>query len=143
MESGGLCLALAELIERARENTGIETAFTVCGPPAVLPVQVEDDLLRIAQEGVTNALKHAQATRITIHLEFAPDRAQMRVEDDGRGLPDPALRAPTGFGLIGMRERAARIGGTVTLHSRRDEGTKICVTVPLAAPLVPFERMLI
>ena len=134
LEDGSLSLALAELLNRVQADTGIETEYTVCGTSAQLSAQVENDLLRIAQESVTNCLKHAHATRIALELKFASGQVQMRVIDNGQGFSPAAARAPVGFGLIGMRERASRIGGDVVFQSDAQTGTKICVTVPLPPP---------
>ncbi len=135
LECGGLSLALAQFMENLRATSGLDAEFIACGTPTPLPVQVEDDLLRIAQEAVTNALKHARPQHITVQLKFAPGQVHMRVQDDGRGFNASASRAPAGFGLIGMRERAARIGGKVVLQSAPDDGTKISVDVALPPPL--------
>ncbi len=131
LETGGLSLALAHLVENARATSGVDAEFVASGTPTSLPVQVEDDLLRIAQEAVTNALKHAQAAHIMVYLKSAPGQVQLRVEDDGRGFAASNPRAHTGFGLIGMRERAARIGGKLLLDTNTDVGTKISVSIAL------------
>lgn len=141
LESGGLSLALAHLMENMRATSGVDAEFIACGMPTALPVQVEDDLLRIAQEAVTNALKHARPRHITVRLKFASDIVQLRVQDDGRGFNASVSRAPAGFGLIGMRERAARIGGKMVLQSAPDEGTKISVDVALPSlPPLPLKQ---
>jgi signal transduction histidine kinase len=94
---------------------------------------VERDLLRIFQEALANAVKHAQARTVDVELNYAQDALALRVRDDGRGFdPDSLSPALSGhYGLIGMRERAERIGGHLTLTSRPGEGTELLVEVPL------------
>ena len=105
------------------------------GEAFVLPDFIAGNLLLLAQEAVTNALKHAGARSITARIIFLPDGVTVRVTDDGAGF-DPAL-APgqsTGhFGLQGMRERMKRIGGTLQIESRTGAGTRIEASVPARA----------
>jgi signal transduction histidine kinase len=94
---------------------------------------MERNLLRIFQEALANAVKHAHARTVDVELRYAPDSLALRVRDDGRGF-DPESLSPAGsghYGLIGMRERAERIGGRLTLNSRPGEGTEMLVEVPL------------
>lgn len=104
----------------------------VSGPGRRLAGEMEQDLLRIAQEAVGNALKHAGAARIGISLGCDTDWLRLRVEDDGKGFdPLDAFSALGGhFGLIGMRERAERLGGELKLYSRPGAGTQVEVVVP-------------
>jgi signal transduction histidine kinase len=95
-----------------------------------LPLLIEDNFLRIGQEALGNAVKHAQATRLTIQLAATPSHASLVITDNGHGMRG-ALRKPGHFGLIGMEERAARIGGRLAISSSPDTGTTIRVDVPL------------
>jgi signal transduction histidine kinase len=94
---------------------------------------MEQHLLRIAQEAVTNALKHASARRIGVKLHREARKLYLRVVDDGRGFDQKDAFSTRGghFGLIGMRERAERMGGELRLASHPGEGTELEVTVPL------------
>ena len=105
----------------------------VTGEPKLLPEEMEQNLLRIAQEAVANALKHAAASRIWIRLSMEARRLCLRVEDNGRGFEQQDAFSTVGghFGLLGMRERAERLGGALSLHSRPGDGTQVEVTVPL------------
>jgi signal transduction histidine kinase len=96
-----------------------------------LPEEVEHNLLRIAQEAVTNASKHAHATRIEVKLERTERILNLTVIDDGCGFQTEDAFASMGghFGLIGIRERAERIGGEFRLESRPDSGTEVEVSV--------------
>jgi signal transduction histidine kinase/ligand-binding sensor domain-containing protein len=99
-----------------------------------LPEDMEHNLLRIAQEAVTNASKHAQATRIEVKLERTERILNLTVIDNGCGFQtDDAFAAMGGhFGLIGIRERTERIGGEFRLESQPGAGTEVGVTVPLS-----------
>ena len=96
-----------------------------------LPLLIEDNLLRIGQEALGNAVKHAHPTRLTIQLAATPKDASLVIADDGSGMLEGG-RKPGHFGIIGMEERAARIGGSLTIHSSPDKGTTIRVDVPLS-----------
>ncbi|HEX5226731.1 MAG TPA: two-component regulator propeller domain-containing protein [Bryobacteraceae bacterium] len=98
-----------------------------------LPEEMEHNLLRIAQEAITNASKHAQATKIEVKLERTERTLNLTVIDDGCGFQiDDAFATMGGhFGLIGIRERAERIGGELRLESRPDAGTEVEISVPL------------
>jgi signal transduction histidine kinase len=94
---------------------------------------MEQHLLRIAQEAVTNALKHAAASRIGVKLHMEERNLHLRIKDNGRGFDQQdVFSSQTGhFGVIGMRERAERLGGELRLASNPGEGTEVEVTVPL------------
>jgi signal transduction histidine kinase len=94
-----------------------------------LPEELEQDLLRIGQEAATNVLKHAQARGMRVALNATVDEVRLEVSDDGRGF-DPAASANGGFGVLGMRERAARHGGTLEVVSQAGKGTTIRCRVP-------------
>ncbi|WP_030019745.1 sensor histidine kinase [Streptomyces monomycini] len=85
-------------------------------------------LYRAAQEGLTNARRHARASRVTVAVRLTADAARLVVSDDGHGFtPDGAA---TGFGLVGMRERVHLVGGSVHIDSGPGKGTRLTVTVP-------------
>ncbi|HYL38397.1 MAG TPA: two-component regulator propeller domain-containing protein [Bryobacteraceae bacterium] len=98
-----------------------------------LPQETEQNLLRIAQEAVTNASKHANAKNVWIRMNVESRNLSLCIADDGRGFvrPDPFSPKKGHFGLIGMRERAERLGGRLTLETKPDQGTQVEVTVPL------------
>jgi signal transduction histidine kinase len=100
---------------------------------ATIPQLIGDNVLRIGQEAITNALKHANASVLRIHLTTTADRISLAVSDDGGGFtPTTAPDGRTGhFGLMGMRERIERIGGKLDITSQPGEGTTIRIEVPL------------
>ncbi|MGB8537338.1 MAG: two-component regulator propeller domain-containing protein [Acidobacteriaceae bacterium] len=94
--------------------------------------KIEEELLRIGQEAVANAVRHASATRIDVQLVYASARVSLRVEDDGRGFT-PGTDGPEGhYGIRGMQERAGEIDAALSLESTVGEGTRVSVEAPLA-----------
>jgi ligand-binding sensor domain-containing protein/signal transduction histidine kinase len=98
-----------------------------------LRTEVEDELMKIALEAVTNVVRHAKATRVALHLHYGASHLHMSVEDDGTGFPlnSAAVNKEGHFGLIGMRERTAAIGGIFALDSSPGAGTRVSVEVPI------------
>jgi signal transduction histidine kinase len=114
-------------------GSGIDVKLEVSGSHRELPQEVEQHLLRIAQEAVTNAIKHAGAGEISIRLYMEPGKLYLRIKDNGRGFNQEGAFSTVGghFGLIGMRERAERLAGELRLTSHPGEGTEVEVSVPL------------
>jgi signal transduction histidine kinase len=112
----------------------VEVEVNASGQDNALPDHVEQHLLRIAQEAVTNALKHSGASKILIDLEVNGVSIILRVKDNGRGFEEQDAFSPAAghFGLLGMRERAERLNGELRLNSRPGEGAKLEVSVPLS-----------
>jgi signal transduction histidine kinase len=125
----GLPGAIATLARLSGHETVVEVTTT--GPPRALPPAVESTLLRIGQEAVSNACKHARAARVAVALHFAPRTVQLTVEDDGQGLAPAAAGgdARGGFGMAGLRERAAEVGGRLDVQSAPGRGTRITFEV--------------
>jgi len=123
---------LRPVAERAHLQLDISAA-TDC--PTALPLRVENHLLRVAQEAFTNAVKHAAATTVEVRMHSGSDSSVvLSIRDDGCGFdPGVSMDANNGhFGLCGMRERAARMNGTLEVASAPGAGTKITVRLPLA-----------
>jgi ligand-binding sensor domain-containing protein/signal transduction histidine kinase len=131
LESRNLEEALPELAGRVAP--ALRTRVEVVGTPRRINPVAERNLLRIIQEALTNAVRHAGSCSVEVELRYAPDLLALRVRDDGKGFePSVAGGADTGhFGLIGMRERAERIGGHLTLDSKPGSGTELRVEVPI------------
>jgi signal transduction histidine kinase len=112
----------------------VEVSVEVDGDRRPLPQETEQQLLRIAQEAVANVIKHARASRIEIRLQREPKRLRLRIVDNGCGFEERDAFAAHGghFGLIGMRERAERLGGELRLSSQPGHGTEVEVSVPIA-----------
>jgi signal transduction histidine kinase/ligand-binding sensor domain-containing protein len=133
LEGQDLAAALESGTRMWTAGSGVELDVAVTGGPAELPQEMEQHLLRIAQEAVTNVLKHAGASRIAIKLHLEARKIYLRIVDNGRGFDQQGVFSSLGghFGLIGMRERAERLGGELRLASHPGEGTEVEVMVPL------------
>jgi signal transduction histidine kinase len=134
LERGELRDALAGLAARA-SNEKMRVTFDMRGDVWALHADVESALLRVAQEALVNANKHANATQADVLLEYQPDAIRLLIHDNGIGLDDDALKDAerlknphSGFGLMGMRERIAQWGGTLKLTN--DDGAKVEATIP-------------
>jgi signal transduction histidine kinase len=134
-EKFSLLDALKQSSLRITEGTDVSVTVTQAGEPRDLGESEIENLLRIAQESLTNALKHAHASHIEIHIHYTPDTLILQVRDDGTGfVRDPGIRPESGhFGLSGMAERARRLGGTFSIQSSPGNGTVIEAKVPLPA----------
>jgi len=133
LEDHDLASAIESGMKQWTAGSGVEIEFDADGGRSRIPEEVEQHLLRIAQEAVTNVLKHAGAKRIGIKLHTEARKIYLRIKDDGRGFDQDGVFATLGghFGLIGMRERAERLGGELRLASHPGEGTEVEVSVPL------------
>jgi signal transduction histidine kinase len=123
--------ALKKVSERALQGTRISLRFTTCGTESKLEPGIEDDFLRICEEAVTNAVRHANPTEVEVMLEYTANELRLRVRDNGRGFdPNGSDSAKDGhFGLIGIRERTKRLAGNLSLNSQPGQGTEILVIV--------------
>ena len=108
----------------------IEVSTSVAGQPRPFAVVVENNLLRIGQEALTNAVKHGKATHIGIELRYEPQLFCLRVVDDGCGFDTTAAASPGRFGLVGMRERAREIGARLEVRAVVNRGTEVRVALP-------------
>jgi signal transduction histidine kinase len=115
-------------------ETTVQAQVEVSGTFRPLTRLVENNLLRIGQEAINNAVRHAQAQRIFVTLQFDARRVQLSVRDDGRGFhhQTESNAESAHFGLVGMRERAEQVGGTLDIHSGPNEGTEVVVEVPIS-----------
>ncbi|MGW3289768.1 ATP-binding protein [Streptomyces sp. NPDC001002] len=134
LENDGLPEALKNTVAEWGERTGVRAEFTVTGTAEQLHDEVSATLLRIAQEALSNAARHAHATRVGVTLTFLGYEVILDIRDDGEGFDPLALPARTragGFGLDGMRARAERIAGTLTIETEPGHGTALSARVPL------------
>jgi signal transduction histidine kinase len=131
LEQSDLAGALKGILERMTEGTGITPDMRVDGVSRRLPPVVENNLLRIGQEAITNAIRHAKPTRINVVLAFDGRAVVLEVEDDGVGfVPRASVNGDLrSFGLVGINERAALLGGTADVQSIPGKGTHVVVTV--------------
>ncbi len=129
--------ALRRLAQRFVDESGIETEFGADTLSLRLSARVEMGLLRIAEEALDNIQRHAAAGQVRMALHAQDDQVSLSIEDDGVGFdPQIAARAAqqgSGFGLVGVRERARLLKGSLSIQSSQGHGTKLTVTVPFEA----------
>jgi signal transduction histidine kinase len=128
LRSEGLAAALQARLESVESRVGLDTTFRVEGDSKLSP-DVEEGLYRIAQEALNNTLKHAHASSVSVVLHHNDRAVSMSIQDDGIGFDPSEARAQSGFGLRGMEERVARLGGRLSVKSSPGEGTRIEVEV--------------
>lgn len=126
----GLVPALEWLTQDWEQRTGLVCQFCSVLEEVPLPDEVATTLFRIVQECLTNAKRHARASRVRVDIAVQREGLDLRVADDGRGF-DIAADHTGHFGLLGMRERAQRVGARLDLRSRRGRGTEVRVCLPL------------
>ena len=124
LERAALADALKAIIKNTAAGTSLRTNFQIKGKPRELRPAVEENLLHIGQEALTNALKHARASEFKARLSFDSDGVRLELQDNGDGFSIDKANGG-GFGLIGMKERAEHIGAQLEVSSAPGSGTKI------------------
>lgn len=132
LDDFGLTSALNWLCERFSERTGMDVEFVSRFEGRLSP-ETETHLFRIAQEALTNAARHSDASRVKLELRQDGDLVYLAIEDNGKGLPRPEEMRKGAFGLIGMRARAQSSKGELKIESQPGRGTRIEVSVPYAS----------
>jgi signal transduction histidine kinase len=131
----GLIPALQWLLEDFQRRSGVSSEFSEEGVQDLLPDSVKTCVFRIVQEALHNSEKHAGASQVRVAVRQSPNQLRVDIEDNGRGLELNAKGMPlrnAGLGILGMRERAAKVGGALGLGSSPGHGTQICLRIPLA-----------
>ena len=130
-EANNLPIQLRQLVDAAAKN-GLSAKFSVSGAYRDLTAEMEREVFRVAQEAIQNARKHSGADLLSVELSYGLHDIALEVKDNGRGgATDGALDHDSQhFGLIGMKERAAAIGGTLTIESTSGGGTRILLSAP-------------
>jgi signal transduction histidine kinase len=132
----GLVASINQVLDDATRRQGFESSFDVEGPVRRLASDVELAVFRIAQEAVTNVVRHADAHRVVVTLEFADAGLGLRVGDDGVGFDRDGLRYRDdghSLGLPGMGERARLVGGRLKVRSQVGRGTTVEAWIPAEA----------
>ncbi len=142
LEAGDLVSALSKVAEQFGLGENLRVDVSVEGRPRRLSGAVENNLLRICQEALANAVRHGQARQVAIDLAFAQSSVALKVRDAGRGFDvSSAVSEQDGhFGLMGIRERAKRLGGRFQLDSAPGRGTQVFVEIPVPADASALER---
>ncbi|MDZ5660256.1 sensor histidine kinase [Nocardioides sp. S-58] len=125
--------ALDGVVAAWSADQSVRADVVVTGEPVPLHPEVEATVLRIAQESLANVAKHAGAQRVGVTLSYDGDEVVLDVRDDGAGFDLGAPTRPSSFGLRGMRQRAARLAGDLTLESRPGGGTAVSARLPALA----------
>jgi signal transduction histidine kinase len=133
LDDFGLPAALEWQVQEFQQRTGIRSEFQ-----GAAELQLDSErataLFRIVQEALTNVSWHAQASRAIVRLDLLPDQVRLTIEDNGQGIAPETITSPKSLGLVGMHERARRLGGELEIKARPGGGTQVIVQVPLEGP---------
>jgi signal transduction histidine kinase len=132
--------ALQQQVETFGQDTGIRANLNQPQNGPALPQEIENALLRICQEALTNVKKHAHAGRVEVNLTFEEKAVKMRIDDDGVGF-DQGPISENRFGLISMRERAKLLGGLLEVRSEKGKGTHLLVSMPIESSSFHFSPL--
>jgi signal transduction histidine kinase len=144
LDALGTQAALETLVERVRTRANLSVeldldfSFESGREQTRHTAALEAAVYRITQEAITNTVKHAEATRVSVAITEVEDVLTLRIEDDGRGF-DHQAEPGSGFGLIGIRERVELLGGTISISSRPGGGTRIVAVVPVVRRAEPAD----
>ena len=138
VQSETLDLALQRVTQRWSQESGLAARVEISGTTRSLAPPIEATLLRCAQEGLTNVHKHARAAQVTLTLTYMDDEIILDLQDDGAGFdpqvaPQQARLEHSGYGLLSLQERAAQLGGSLTVESVPGEGTTLVMVLPTSA----------
>jgi signal transduction histidine kinase len=128
LEKEGLVATLQARLAAVESRSGVKTEITVEGERR-LPLTIEEELYRIAQEGLNNAVKHAQARSIRIDLRYTESNVRLELRDDGQGFDQKAADELGGLGLRGIKERVRKMNGSLSIESSPEAGTRLTVAV--------------
>jgi signal transduction histidine kinase len=131
LDSLGLCAAVEWKARDFESHVGIQCQVELPKEELVVSRDVATATFRIVQESLTNVIRHAKASKVTIVLRQESGCLVLEVDDNGCGIPAELLNDPMCIGLAGMRERALLFGGQFAIHSQPGEGTKIEMRLPL------------
>ncbi|HIZ98759.1 MAG TPA: sensor histidine kinase [Candidatus Janibacter merdipullorum] len=133
LEGTDLPAALEALVHGRQDEGEVRAEVTVTGSPVPLHPEVEATVLRVSQESLANVAKHARASRVGVTLSYGDDEVVLDVRDDGVGFDPEQPTAGSSFGLRGMRQRAERLAGVLTLESSPGDGTAVSLRLPALA----------
>jgi signal transduction histidine kinase len=127
----GLAAAIEWQLDEFRERTGLQCVFTSNLKNTVLDTDHATALFRIFQEALTNVVRHANATQVTVNLDEDPESLTLHIRDNGRGINEEEMRQAKSFGLLGMRERVYFLEGEIDIRGAPAQGTIVTVRIPL------------
>jgi signal transduction histidine kinase len=130
--ASGLADSIAQAARQATEGSNLRLKLRMGDVPANFAPEVQFNLVRIVKEAVTNAVKHSSGRTVEVSLENSESAVVLQISDDGAGLAGNGAAPPEGhYGLVGMRERAAQVGGQLTVTTDAGHGTTICLILPM------------
>jgi signal transduction histidine kinase len=130
LETEGLVSALRARLAAVEGRSGLKAELLV-EEERRLPIMIEEELYRIAQEGLNNVVKHARATKVQIQLKYDAHAVLLELIDDGKGFEPETAHQSGGFGLQGIQERVQQLGGILQIESAPRSGTRLSVRIPL------------
>jgi signal transduction histidine kinase len=125
----GLALAISNFTEEAASRANLNLDLSVPDNMLALPPDIEQCIYRIAQEAVTNVVKHGDAKHLILNFTCSEGKVELTVRDDGVGFDPDKNKKESHFGLVGMQERADLVGGTLKIVSKFGQGTTIQLTI--------------
>jgi signal transduction histidine kinase len=134
LDDTGLVAAIGWQTTEFQKRTGVRCRTSMLPETVVFDADLSTTMFRIFQELLTNVARHANATRLDVELRQTADRLVLEVADNGAGMICGDASDKTSLGLLGMRERALRLGGTVDIRSSKGAGTRVAVSIPMAIP---------
>jgi len=134
LDEMGLVEAIGWQAMEFQKRTGIRCPLNLPAETPALDTDLSTTTFRIFQEILTNVARHSSATRLAIELKCASDRLILEVMDNGVGISASEVDGRASLGLLGMQERALRLGGRVNISGARGQGTRVVVSIPIAKP---------
>jgi signal transduction histidine kinase/ligand-binding sensor domain-containing protein len=132
LSAGDLVQSFSQLANELTRETSTKTDVIVEGRERPLNATAGHDVLQVGRQAISNAFQHARARNIHVLLSYGDKSFRLRIEDNGRGINEESmnLQRPGHFGMVGMKERAERLGGSISIRSREGEGTEVDLFVP-------------
>jgi two-component system sensor histidine kinase DegS len=126
--------AILRYVERYQVFTGVACQAQIIGQPSRLDPEAEIGIYRVMQEALQNAAAHANASKTWVHLTFLPGSVRLEIGDDGQGFDLASMMSQREghLGLVGMHERAQNLGGSLTVETQPQQGTRVVLDVPLS-----------
>jgi signal transduction histidine kinase len=130
----GIKAAINEQLDLFSERSGIVCSRSLPDEDVFISRRLEIIIYRMLQESLNNVLKHAQASQVDVILDVDDDRVALTIRDNGIGIAPACIEGATSYGLRGLQERAAFLGGTVRVSGNNTRGTTVAIALPLATP---------
>ena len=136
----GIAAAISWQTEEFQRRTGIVCKVNIKPEDLVLDAEISTAIFRIFQETLTNILKHAEASKVSVDVRVSGGKLTLNVRDNGKGITDAQMSKPQSFGLLGIQERTYHLGGKVDIAGSLGRGTSVKVTIPLKRKGKNYEK---